>query len=73
MNCRDQNSFWALWRDGQEWPSLYASQGAAQAQALRLAKDGVGNTVYLLRLEVVGTVVYPSEPQATGMLVQAEA
>lgn len=68
MTERNQESFWGVWKEGFEWPQLLADETVAKGRALRLGKECVGQTVYLLKFEVVGTIEYPESPKKTGKL-----
>lgn len=65
---RNYQSFWAVWREGLEWPMLFAHENMAKQKAHQLAKENVGSRVHLMRLSSVGTAEYPAKPIVSGDL-----
>lgn len=57
----NENSFWLSWTKGQDMPYCYDNHAAAKAKALETAKAKPDQIVYLLKAEVVGTCVQPSQ------------
>lgn len=62
---RDENSFYAAWNSGLEWPQLFASKKMATDRAHALAKDSVGRPTHLMVIKSIGTVTYPGTPITT--------
>jgi hypothetical protein len=58
--------FWAVWKDGMDYPNLYTVLDAAREGVKTLARQYPGSAVYLLRLEVAGTLALPEKFKATG-------
>jgi hypothetical protein len=65
---RDCNSFWAVWWDGKEWPSLFGCPKMARDAARREAKTSSGKRVHLMRIESVGTIEYPDTAVLSGQM-----
>lgn len=65
MNDRNEKDFWAVWKPGADWPSRYASESSAKAAAVNMARQNIGITVHLMRVQSVGTVTYPDLPDPT--------
>lgn len=68
MQTRSEHDFWAVWKSGLEWPMLFASETMAKEKAHLLAKDAVGQTVHLMKIQSIGTAEYPATPRLTGNL-----
>jgi hypothetical protein len=61
-------SFWAVWKDGMDYPSLYPVEDKAKEAVRRMAKQYPGQTVYFLRLAVSGSLTLPEKYKATGQM-----
>lgn len=66
--AREVTDFWAVWKEGFEWPQLFSHEGMARNKAEQIAKENVGQTVHLMRINSVGTVEYPTEARRSGLL-----
>lgn len=68
MVDRTANDFWAIWKSGKDWPELFANEETAKNRAHQLAKENVGQEVFLLKITPVGSAVYPAQPMLSGAL-----
>lgn len=69
---RTIGDFWAVWYQGMEWPALFASEESAKQQAVIFAKQSLGYTVHLCRLDPVGTIMVPHNPSVSGRMSDTE-
>jgi hypothetical protein len=63
-------TFWVVWTAGMDRPELVLSEGAAVNRAYELALSQIGMTVHVLQTQSVGTIQYPANPTATGILAK---
>ncbi len=61
-------SFWAVWKDGMDYPNLYAAEAPAKEAVKVMARAYPGLTVYLLKLQVAGSLTLPEKYKATGQM-----
>lgn len=69
---RNIEGYWAVWHHGMEWPALFYSEQSAKAQVVIWAKQDPGKTVHLCRIEPVGTMKVPYEPEVSGRMTELE-
>jgi hypothetical protein len=60
--------FWAAWKDGMDYPNLYMTEEAAKEYVRAAAKKYPGETVYLLKLEEIGSLTLPEKFNASGAM-----
>jgi hypothetical protein len=65
-------TFWAVWKDGMDYPNLYTDEAAAKAFCTSQAKKYPGETSYLLKLGVVGSLTLPEKYKSTGSMKTAD-
>lgn len=58
---RTVNCFWWTWGAGDEWPSWYAGENAANAAANRLARGHPGKTIWIGDLSPVRKMTLPDK------------
>jgi hypothetical protein len=68
---RNEQSFWAVWKLGSEWPTMFLTKAAAEADARSKARLNPGETVWLMKVDPRGTIKYPHGPIVTGELSEA--
>ena len=69
--ARTEQSFWAVWKSGSEWPTMFVTKAAAEADARSKARLNPGETVWLMKVDPRGTIKYPHGPIVTGDLSEA--
>jgi hypothetical protein len=69
--ARNEQSFWAVWKLGSEWPTMFLTKAAAEADARSKARLNPGETVWLMKVDPRGTIKYPHGPIVTGELSEA--
>jgi hypothetical protein len=68
MRVKMEPTFWAAWKDGMDYPNLYTTEVAAKDYVKATAKKYPGETVYLLKLEQVGSLTLPEKFKSTGAM-----
>lgn len=62
---RTENSFYAVWKPGMEWPEWFADRSMADARVKHLALQNPGTKVHLLNAEPVGSAEMPADALVT--------
>lgn len=71
MNTRKIDDYWLVWAEGLDWPEQFADETAAKRRAKVLAHNRLGYTVHVCRLNSVGTIMIPHNPNLAGVMVDA--
>jgi hypothetical protein len=61
-------NFWAAWKDGMDYPNIYTDEDAAKEFVKNTARKWPGSTVYLMKLDVVGSMTLPEKYSSTGKM-----
>lgn len=65
---RDENSFWAVWKDGQQWPSLMGNEQTARQKVEQLALKNPGQKIHLMKLVPVGDALLSAQMVCSGKM-----